>query len=66
MFGFAILFARFGLFAPLNMTAIAAIFLCSVGVSSAIRMTTELQSPFRSLIRISSTPPTEALETISR
>ncbi len=66
LFWFVILFASFGLFAPLNITSIAAIFLCSVGVGSAIRMTTELQTPFHGLIRISSMPLTHALEVISR
>ena len=66
MFWFVVLFVSFGLFAPRNTTAIAAIFLCSVGVGSAIRMMTELQTPFHGFIHISSTPMTHALEIISR
>jgi len=66
MFWFVIIFASFGLFAPRNMTAIAAIFLCSVAIGSAIRMTTELQSPFQGLVRISNSSLTQALEVISR
>jgi hypothetical protein len=66
LFWFILIFFSFGLFAPRNMTAIAIILLCSMGVGSAIRMTTELQIPFQGLIRISSTPMTDALETINR
>jgi len=66
MFWFIIIFASFGLFAPRNMTAIAMIFLCAVGIGTAIRMTTELQTPFGGLIRISSRPLTQALDVISR
>ena len=36
------------------------------GVSAAIRMMTELQTPFGGLIRIHSTPLTHALDVISR
>jgi hypothetical protein len=66
MFWFIIIFVSFGLFAPRNMTAIAMIFLCSVGIGTAIRMMTELQTPFGGLIRIHSTPLTHALDVISR
>jgi hypothetical protein len=66
MFWFIVIFVSFGLFAPHNMTAIAMIFLCAVGIGTAIRMTTELQTPFGGLIRISSKPLTQALDVISR
>ena len=66
MFWFIIIFVSFGLFAPRNMTALAMIFLCSVGIGTAIRMMTELQAPFGGLIRIPSTPLTHALDVISR
>ena len=66
MFWFAVIFASFGLFAPRNITAIVAILLCSIGIGSAIRMTTELQSPFTGFIRISSAPMVHALDVIGR
>jgi hypothetical protein len=66
LFWFALIFASFGLFAPRNVTAIVAIFLCAAGVGSAIRMTTELHRPFQGLIRVSSPPLTDALEAMSR
>jgi hypothetical protein len=65
VFWFAILFASFGLFAPANIVSITAIFLCSVGVGTAIPMMTELQTPFHGLIRISSAPLLHALDVIS-
>ncbi|HET6237937.1 MAG TPA: hypothetical protein VFE41_23725 [Acetobacteraceae bacterium] len=66
LFWFVIIFASFGLFAPLNPTSIVAILLCSVGVGSAIRIITELQEPFGGLMRVSNTSLTHALEVISR
>jgi len=66
MFWFVIIFASFGLFAPSNTTAIAMIFLSSVAIGGAIRMTTELQTPFTGFIRISSGPLAHALDIISR
>lgn len=66
VFWFGIVFASFGLFAPVNATAFVAMFLCSVGVGVAIRMTTDLQTPFQGLIRISSVPLARALDTIRR
>jgi hypothetical protein len=61
---FVIIFASFGLFAPRNLTSFVAIFLCSLGVGSAIRVTTELQAPFSGLIRVSSAPLIHAAEVI--
>lgn len=66
LFWFVIIFASFGLFAPPNVTSIVAILLCSVGVGSAIRIITELQTPFGGLIRVSSIPLSHALEVIGR
>jgi len=40
MFWFIIIFVSFGLFAPRNMTAIAMIFLCAIGIGTAIRLMT--------------------------
>jgi hypothetical protein len=66
VFWFAILFGSFGLFAPRNMTAVIAILLCSIAIGGAIRMTTELQTPFQGLIRISGAPLAHALEAMSQ
>ncbi len=66
MFWFSIVFASFGLFAPRNVITIVTIFLCAIGVGSAIRMTTELQTPFSGLVRVSDAPLLHVLEIIGR
>jgi hypothetical protein len=66
IFWFVIIFASFGLFAPINTTCLVAILLCSMGVGSAIRMITELQIPFDGLIRVSGEPFFHALDVIGR
>jgi hypothetical protein len=55
---------RLGLFAPRNLMTVTAIFLCSLGIGSAIRMATELQTPFHGLIRISSASLEQAVQVI--
>jgi hypothetical protein len=64
MFWFSVIFASFGLFAPRNIVTIVTIFLCAIGVGSAVRMTTELQTPFGGVVRASNTPLLHALEVI--
>jgi len=50
----AILFISFGLFAPLNGTAVGALILAALSVAGAIFLLLELDEPFGGLIRISS------------
>jgi hypothetical protein len=64
IFWLAIVFASFGLFAPPNATAIAALCLCSMAVSGGITMILELDSPFSSLVRVSAEPMRQALAQI--
>jgi hypothetical protein len=66
VFWLSVLFASFGLFAPRNMVALAALFLCAAGVSSAVLMILDMETPFGGVIRISSAPMRHALEIISR
>ena len=66
MFWFVMIFVSFGLFASRNGTAITMIFLSSVAIGGAIRMTTELQIPFEGFIRISGAPLDHAVDVISR
>jgi ABC-type amino acid transport system permease subunit len=56
IFWLAILFASFGLFAPRNATALAALFLCSVAVAGGIFMILELAAPTEGVIRPSLDP----------
>jgi ABC-type amino acid transport system permease subunit len=60
----AIVFFSFGLFAPLNGTAITILCLCSVAVSGGITMILELDSPGSGLVRISAEPMRQALAQI--
>ena len=64
IFWLAIVFASFGLFAPLNATAIAVLCLCSMAVSGGITMILELDSPFSGLVRVSAEPMRQALAQI--
>ncbi len=66
VFWLSVLFVSFGLFAPRNMVALAALFLCAAGVSSAVLMILDMETPFGGVIRISSAPMRHALEIISR
>jgi len=52
----AIIFFSWGLFAPSNTIAIAALLLAAVSVSGAIFLILELDQPFDGLIHISSAP----------
>jgi hypothetical protein len=65
IFWFVMIFVSFGLFAPRNGTAIMMIFLSSLAIGGAIRMTTELQIPFQGLVRISGAPLDHAVDVIS-
>ena len=55
-FWLVVLFASFGLFAPRNVTAIAALLISALSVSGAIFLILELDQPFEGMIQISSTP----------
>ena len=66
MFWLGVVFASFGLFAPPNATAIAALLLCSMAVSGGIVMILELDSPFSSILHISPEPIRRALDQIAR
>ena len=64
VFWLAIVFASFGLFAPLNGTAIASLCLSSMAVSGGVMMILELDTPFSGLIHVSGEPMRHALQII--
>jgi len=66
VFWLAIVFASFGLFAPRNMSVIAALFVCSFSVAGAIYMIVEMDEPYGGFIKISSKPVRAALEQLGR
>lgn len=62
----AILFVSFGLYAPRNPTAAAALLVAALSVAGAIFLILELAQPFGGLIPISSAPIRNALEHIGK
>jgi hypothetical protein len=66
IFWLTIVFATFGLFAPLNTTAVTVLCLCSIAVSGGITMILDLDAPFSGLIRVSAEPMRQALAQIMR
>ena len=61
-----IIFASFGLIAPRNGTALAALILCACAVAIAIFLIVEMSEPFSGFIHIPSTALREALAQITR
>jgi hypothetical protein len=61
VFWLTIIFVSFGLFAPRNMTVIAAFVVCALSVSGAIFLILQLGRSFEGLLQISNTPLREAL-----
>jgi len=61
VFWFTIIFASFGLFAPRNATAIAALLVSALSVSGAIFLILELDRSFEGILQVSSAPLNAAL-----
>ncbi len=61
VFWLSMIFASFGLFAPVNPTVIAILLVCAISVAGAIFLVLELDQPFAGLIRISDEPMRRAL-----
>ena len=56
-----VIFISFGLFAPLNATVVASLFVSALSVSGAIFLILEMYEPYSGLIQISSAPLRAAL-----
>jgi len=56
-----LIFASFGLFAPANATATAALVICALSVAGSIFLILELNTPFSGLIKVSGAPLRYAL-----
>jgi hypothetical protein len=61
VFWLFLILTSFGLFAPLNATAISTLFVCALCVSGAIFFILEMYSPYAGLLQISSAPLRSAL-----
>lgn len=66
VFWLSLIFTSFGLFAPRNATAIAALFVCALSVAAAIFLILEMGHPFVGLIHVPSAPMREALAYLSQ
>ena len=66
IFWLAIVFVSFGLFAPGNPTAIAALLLCSLAVSGGIALIEDLSNPHSGLIQFPLEPMRKALSEIEQ
>lgn len=62
VFWLSSIFVSFGIFAPRNPTAIAALLVAAMSLTGAIFLTLELDMPYRGLITIPSTPLRIALQ----
>jgi membrane-bound ClpP family serine protease len=56
-----VIFISFGLFAPLNATVVASLFVSALSVSGAIFLILEMYTPYDGLLQISSAPLRAAL-----
>jgi Protein of unknown function (DUF4239) len=65
-FWLSILFGTFGLFAPRNVTVIAALVLCAVAVSGSTFLILEMHRPFEGLMKISPAPLRYALSQLGQ
>ena len=66
VFWLTVVFGSFGMFAPRNMSVIAALFVCSLSVAGAIYMIIEMDEPYDGFIKISSKPVRAAIEQLGR
>ena len=66
VFWLCVLFMSFGVFAPPNMTATVALFLCALAVAGAVQMTLDLSTPFVGTVRLSGQPMRYALDVVNR
>jgi len=66
VFWLTLLFTSFGLFAPRNVTATVALFLCAAAVSSGIGMVLEMDHPYDGIVQLSTAPLRHALDIVGR
>jgi hypothetical protein len=65
-FWLTVLFTQFGLLAPRNRTAMSALLICAISMSSAIFLILELNHPLEGSIKVSSAPLQKALSLIGK
>jgi hypothetical protein len=62
----AILYATYGLLAPLNATVVSVLLICALSMSGAIYLVVEMNQPFDGVIKASSAPLLKALQYMNR
>lgn len=66
LFWLTMLFATFGLLAPANKTAIAALTVCALSVGGAIFLIEEMNKPLGGMVKVSNAPLLKAIEYLGR
>lgn len=66
VFWLTVLFVSFGLFAPLNPTAIVTLLVAAISVAGALYLILDLDHPFSGLMQISSAPLRNALSVLGK
>jgi Protein of unknown function (DUF4239) len=62
----SVIFVSFGLFAPLNATAVSSLFISALSVSGAIFLILEMYTPYAGVVQISDAPLRTALANLGR
>ena len=65
VFWLTLLFASYGLFAPRDVVATVALFLCAVAVAGGVEMVLDMDYPFGGLVHVSSDPMLRAIASLS-
>lgn len=66
VFWLTILFAGYGLLAPVNSTVLVVLLICAMSVGGAVFLMEELTTPFSGIMRVSSVPMQNALSIVSQ
>lgn len=61
-----ILFATYGLLAPVNPTLVVVLLVCALSMSGAIYLVVEMNQPFDGVIKVSRAPLLKAVQYINR
>ena len=61
-----ILFATYGLLAPVNLTVVVVLLVCALSMSGAIYLVVEMNQPFDGVIKAFSAPLLKAVQFINR
>jgi hypothetical protein len=66
VFWLTVIFASFGLYAPVNITAVVVLLVCALSVAGSVFLILELDTPFSGVMRVSDAPLRLALAQLGR